>query len=58
MPEITPAAGNGLTVTVTEFDLTQLFELVSVIVYMIVVVGLTEGFETVELKPAGALDHE
>jgi len=47
--EITEAAGSGLTVIVTEFDLMQPFEFVSVKVYEAVEVGLTEGLAAVEL---------
>ena len=49
--EMMDAVGKGLTVIVTEFDLTHPFELVSVKVYELVEVGETEGFEAVELKP-------
>ena len=43
---------------VTEFEFTQLFTLVSVRVYTVVVVGETDGFEEVELNPDGELDQE
>jgi L-aminopeptidase/D-esterase-like protein len=52
------AAGKGFTVMVTELDLTQPLELVSVTVYVVVTVGLTVGFAAVEVKPAGLLIQE
>jgi hypothetical protein len=52
------ATGNEFTVTVTEFELTQPLELVSVTVYVVVVVGLTVGLAEVELNPEGELAHE
>jgi len=47
------AVGNGLTVTVTELDLLQpVAVIVSVTVYVVVLVGLAVGLDTVELlKP-------
>jgi len=47
------AVGNGLTVTVTLLDLLQPVDvMVSVTVYIVVVVGLAVGLDTVELlKP-------
>ena len=56
--EIVAAAGNGLTVMVKEFDLTQPFEFVSATVYVVLDVGETEGFEEVEVNPEGLLIHE
>ena len=56
--DITWAAGNGLTVMVTELDFTQPLEFVSVKVYELVELGETEGFETVELYPDTELAHE
>jgi hypothetical protein len=60
MEEALPAAafGNEFTVTVTEFEFTQPFELVSVTVYMVVAVGLTDGFAAVEVNPEGELAQE
>ena len=56
---ITEAEGKGFTVIVTEFDLAQPVAVtVSVTVYMVVTVGLTVGFEEVELNPDGELDQE
>ena len=44
------AVGNGFTVTVTLFDLLQpVAVIVSVTVYVVVVVGLAVGLDTVEL---------
>ena len=44
------AVGNGFTVTVTELDLLQpVAVIVSVTVYVVVLVGLALGFDTVEL---------
>ena len=51
------AAGNGLTVIDTVLDLTQLFELVSVSVYVVVIVGDTDGLANVDVNPAGLLVH-
>jgi len=53
------AVGNGFTVTVTELDLLQPVDvIVSVTVYVVVVVGLALGFDTVELlKPVDGV-HE
>jgi hypothetical protein len=48
------AAGNGLTVITTLFDLLQpVAVIVSTTVYVVVTVGLTVGFDTEEVKPAG-----
>jgi HJR/Mrr/RecB family endonuclease len=55
---IVAAAGSGLTVMVTELDFTQLFEFVSVTVYVVVEVGDTEGLEAVEVNPTGELTQE
>ena len=55
--EMTDAPGSAFTVMVNEFDFTQPFELVSVTVYVVVVTGLADGLETVELKPTGELTH-
>jgi hypothetical protein len=52
------ADGIGLTVTVTEFEFTQPFEFVSVTVYTVVTLGLTDGLADVEVNPAGLLTHE
>ena len=52
------AAGKGLTVIITELDFTQLLELVSVRVYVVVTVGDTEGLELIEVNPVGLLTHE
>ena len=50
------ATGNGLTVTVTLFDLTQLLPLVSVTVYVVVDVGLALGLDTdASLRPVDGL---
>ena len=49
------AAGSGLTVMETVLDLTQLLELVSVSVYVVVMVGDTDGLASVEVNPAGLL---
>ena len=43
------AAGNELTVTTTLCDAIHPFELVSVTVYVVLVVGLAVGFDTVAL---------
>jgi hypothetical protein len=56
--EITAAAGSAFTVIVTEFDLTQPLLFVSVRVYVVVTVGLTEGFDEVEVNPEGLLVQE
>ena len=56
--EMTMAEGRGLTVIVTELDLTHPFEFVSVNVYELVEVGDTEGFAAVELNPETGLAHE
>ena len=55
--ELVPAlaAGVAFTVIVTEFVFEQLPETVSVKVYTVVTVGLTTGFEEVEVKPDGLL---
>jgi len=46
------ATGKLLTVTVTLFEFTQPLELVSVTVYVVVLVGLAVGLDTVvELNP-------
>lgn len=55
---IVEALGNGFAVIMTLLDLDpQAFELVSVTVYVVVIVGETFGLEEVELKPAGELIH-
>lgn len=56
--EITAAAGSGFTLIVTEFELVQPFDPVSVTVYVVVEEGDTEGFAIVELKPPAELDQE
>ena len=56
--EITDAAGRGLTVIVTELELIQPLEFVSVSVYDVVDVGLTDGLDKVELNPDGLLTQE
>ena len=56
--DITEAAGNALTVIVTEFDFEQLFEFVSVRVYIVVTVGETDGLAILEVNPDGELLHE
>jgi hypothetical protein len=58
LAEPAAATGKEFTVTVTELELTQPFELVSVTVYVVVVVGLTVGLADVELNPEGELAHE
>lgn len=51
---LTAATGNGFTVTVTVFELEQPVAVtVSVNVYVVLIVGDTDGFELVELKPDG-----
>ena len=55
---IVAAEGSGFTVIVTELDLTHPFELVSVLVYVVVTVGLTDGFAAVEVNPTGLLTQE
>ena len=52
------AEGIGLTVTVTLFVFTQPAEVVSKRIYLVVVIGLTEGLETKDEKPVGLLDQE
>jgi hypothetical protein len=48
------AAGSGFTVTTTLFELEQPVRVVvSVTVYVVVVVGLTKGFASVEVNPPG-----
>ena len=48
------AAGTGLTVTVIEFELVQpVAVIVSVKVYVVVIVGETEGLERVDVNPEG-----
>ena len=56
--EMIDADGNELTVTVTELEFTHPLEFVSVRVYDVVEVGLTDGLDDVELNPAGLLVHE
>ena len=55
---ITVAEGSGFTVIVTESDFAQPLELVSVRIYVVVMVGLTEGLATVEVNPVGLLVHK
>jgi len=51
-----PAAGSGFTVILTECEATHPFPLVSVKVYVIVLAGVTVGFEAVdELSPVVGL---
>ena len=53
------AEGNGFTVITTEFDLLQdVAVIVSTKVYVVVTVGLTFGFDKVEVNPLGLLVHE
>ena len=53
------AAGAGLTVTVTLLLFEQpVAVMVSVSVYIVVVVGDTEGFDAVDVKPLGLDTHE
>ena len=53
------AAGNGFTVTVTLLLFEQpVTVMVSVSVYVVVVVGDTEGFDAVDVKPLGLDTHE
>ena len=52
------ATGSGLTVITTELDFTQLFELVSVRVYVVVIVGLTDGLAELEVNEPGVLYQE
>jgi hypothetical protein len=54
-PAAVAAAGKAFTVMVTEFDFTQPLELVSVTVYVVVIVGDTDGLAAVEVNPAGLL---
>ena len=42
----------------TELEFTQLLELVSVRVYVVVIVGETVGLALMEVNPAGLLTHE
>ena len=56
---IVAAAGKGLTVIITEFDLIHpVAVIVSVTVYVVVTVGATEGLAAVEVNPAGLLAQE
>ena len=53
------AAGNGLTVTTTSFDAVQPAALiVSTSVYVVVIVGETDGLEEDDVKPEGLEVHE
>jgi hypothetical protein len=52
------AAGSGLTETLTECVFVHPFELVSVRVYVVFAVGLTDALELVEVKPVGLLVQE
>ena len=54
-PDPIDAVGSGLTVIVTELDFEHPAALVSVMEYVVVVVGLTEAVEAVELYPEGEL---
>ena len=48
------AAGNGLTVTTTLFVLVHpVAVMVSARVYVVLTSGLTDGFDSVEVNPAG-----
>ena len=48
------AAGNGLTVTITLFVLVHpVAVMVSTRVYVVLTSGPTDGFDTVEVNPAG-----
>ena len=51
------AAGVGVMVTVTVAVLVQVPRSVATKVYVVVTVGLTTGFEIVEVNPAGLLVH-
>ncbi len=57
LPDI-EGPGSGFTVIVTESDLIHPFELVSVIVKVVVVVGATSGFAEAEVNPEGELVQE
>ena len=54
---IVAAIGNGLTVMETVLVLTQLFEFVSVKLYVVLTVGDTEGLLVIEVNPTGVLVH-
>ena len=55
---IVAATGNGLTVIETVLVFTQLFEFVSVKLYVVDTVGDTEGLEAIEVNPTGVLVQE
>ena len=55
---IVAATGKGLTVMDTVLVLTQLLEFVSVRLYVVDIVGDTEGLAAIEVNPAGVLVHE
>jgi hypothetical protein len=55
---IVAAAGSGLTVIITALDFIHPFELVSVTVYVVVIVGEAEGLAEAEEKPTGLLTQE
>ena len=56
LAEPAEAEGRGFTVTFTESELEQPVEvIVSVSLYMVVTVGLTEGFALEEVNPRGLL---
>ena len=61
MVELLPAFAEGgvFTVIVIELELVQPVAVIfSVSVFVVVVVGLTDGFETVEVNPEGDETHE
>ena len=53
MPAIAAVVGSGFTVTVTEAGALQPLPSVTVSAYIVVAVGLTEGFAAADVKPAG-----
>jgi hypothetical protein len=51
---VTVIVGNGLTVITTLFDLLQpVAVIVSTTVYVVVTIGVTVGFDAVDVKPEG-----
>ena len=57
VPATTEAAGIGLTVTLIELEFEQPFVPVSVTVYVVVLVGCTDGLDMVDVNPDGVLPH-
>jgi hypothetical protein len=58
LAEPVKADGTGFTVIVTELELIHPLAFVSVTVYVVLILGLTEGLAEVEENPEGLLVHE